>query len=74
MRGGQTDDELKMMLNDRSWPNLRYYPGIFLKRLRKTTKNFSQDSRSPGREMNPGPLEYEAGMLTIRPRRSVLIR
>jgi len=23
----------------RLWPNLRYYPGIHLKRLRKTTKN-----------------------------------
>jgi hypothetical protein len=30
----------------RSWPNLRYYPDIFLKGLRKTTKNFVQYSRS----------------------------
>jgi hypothetical protein len=22
----------------RSWPNLRYYPGIFLERMRKTKK------------------------------------
>jgi hypothetical protein len=31
----------------KSWPNLRYYPGIFLDRLRKTTKTH-QDTRSPG--------------------------
>jgi hypothetical protein len=55
----------------RSWPNLRYYPGIRLGGLRKTTKNLSQGSRSPGRDLNPGPPEYEAGVLTTRPRRSV---
>jgi hypothetical protein len=43
----------------RSWPNLRYYPGICLEGLRKTTKNLSQDNRSPGRDLNPGPPEYE---------------
>jgi hypothetical protein len=26
--------------------NLRYYPRIYLERLRKTTKNLSQDSQS----------------------------
>jgi hypothetical protein len=35
-------------------------------------KTFSQDSRAPGRDLNPAPPEYEAGMLTIRPRGSVL--
>jgi hypothetical protein len=55
----------------RSWPNLRYYPGICLEGLRKATKNFSQDSRSPGRDLNSGPPEYEAGMLTTRPRCTV---
>jgi hypothetical protein len=34
-------------------------------------KNRSQDSRPSGRDLNPGPPEYEAGKLTIRPRRSV---
>jgi hypothetical protein len=34
-------------------------------------KPFSQDSRSPRRDLNPGPPEYEAGMLTTRPQRSV---
>jgi hypothetical protein len=31
--------------------------------LRRITKNLSQDSRSPGRDLNPGPPEYEAGEL-----------
>jgi hypothetical protein len=51
----------------RSWPNLKYCPGICLERLRKTTKNLSQDSRSPGRGFHPGPPEYEVGVLTTRP-------
>jgi hypothetical protein len=44
------------------WPNLRYYPGICLEELRKTTKNLSQDSQSLGRGLNPGPpgLTHEA--------------
>jgi hypothetical protein len=41
---------------------LRHYPGIHLKALRKITKNLSQDSRSPGRDLNQGPPEYEAGV------------
>jgi hypothetical protein len=32
----------------------------------------SQDSRSPDRDLNPEPSEYEAGVL-IRPRRLVLV-
>jgi hypothetical protein len=51
----------------RSWPYSRCYPGIYLEGLLKTTKNHGQDSRSPGRDLNPGPLEYEAGVLTTRP-------
>jgi hypothetical protein len=51
----------------------RYYPGIFLKGLRKNTKNLIQDSWSPGRDLNPGPPEYETGVLTTQPRRSVTL-
>jgi hypothetical protein len=40
--------------------------GICLQRLKKTTKNLSQDSRSPGRDLNPELLEYETGVLTNR--------
>jgi hypothetical protein len=47
------------------------WPGIRLKGLRETTKNLSQDRRSPGRDLNPEPPEYEAEVLTTRSRRSV---
>lgn len=30
----------------------------------KITKDLSQDSRPPGQDMNPGPSEYKARMLT----------
>jgi hypothetical protein len=36
-------------------------------------KNLSQDSRYLGGELNPGPPEYEAGVLTTLPRRSFSI-
>jgi hypothetical protein len=49
---------------------LKYYSGIRLEGLRKTTIP-SMDSRSPGRDLNPGPPKYEAGMLTTGPRLSV---
>jgi hypothetical protein len=39
--------------------------------LRKTTKNLSQDNRTPGRNLNPGPSEYQTEVLTTRLRRSV---
>jgi hypothetical protein len=32
---------------------------------KETTDNLIQDSRPPGREYNPGPPKYEAGVLTI---------
>jgi hypothetical protein len=38
---------------------------------RKPTESFSQDSRSPGRDLKPELPEYEAGALSIPPRRSV---
>jgi hypothetical protein len=50
----------------------RYYSGSHLEGLRKTKINLDQDSRSPGRNLNLGPPEYEAGILTTRPRRSVM--
>jgi hypothetical protein len=50
---------------------LRYYPDIHLERLRKTTNNLSQDIRSPDPDLNPGLPQYEATVLTTRPRVSV---
>jgi hypothetical protein len=38
----------------------------------KTARHLSQDSRYPGRDLKPGPPEYETGMLTTRPRRLVV--
>jgi hypothetical protein len=38
-----------------------------LERMNKTTKNVSQDNRSPDRDLNLGLTEYEAGVLTYSP-------
>jgi hypothetical protein len=43
---------------------LRYYPGLCLEGLRKTTRNLRQDSWSPSRDLNPEPPEHEVGVLT----------
>jgi hypothetical protein len=48
-------------------PVFTYYTGIRLQGLRKTTKSLNQDSRLPGRDVNPGPPEHESGVLTCRP-------
>jgi hypothetical protein len=48
---------------------LRYYLGIRMEGLRKSTKNVSQDSRSPDRDLKPH--KYEAQLLTTRQWRSV---
>jgi hypothetical protein len=53
-----------------SWPNSRHYPGICVEGLRKATKNLSQNSPSPGQNINPEPPEHEAGVLTTESRRS----
>jgi hypothetical protein len=42
-----------------------------MERLRKTNKNLCQDIRSAGRDLNQGPSEYEAGVLTAGTQRSV---
>jgi hypothetical protein len=55
-----------------SWPNLSYYPGICQEGLKRNTIMLSQDSRSPRRDLNPGPSKYEAEVLTTLPRRSAL--
>jgi hypothetical protein len=36
-----------------------------LERLRKITKNLTQDNLKPGRDLNPGPPEYEAGVIAL---------
>jgi hypothetical protein len=42
----------------RAWPNFKVLPDIRLEGMKKI---FSQYSLSPGRDLNSGPLEYEAG-------------
>jgi hypothetical protein len=49
---------------------LRYYTCIRFEVLRNITKNLNHNSRSAGPYLNPGPHEYEAGVLTIQLRRS----
>jgi hypothetical protein len=50
---------------------LMYCPVISLEGLLKTKKNLIHDSRSPERGINPGVPDYEAGVLTTRPRHSI---
>jgi hypothetical protein len=58
----------------RSWHNVGTILAITWRGLRKTAKtNLGQDSRSPGRDFNQGPPEYEAGVLTTRPRPSTVL-
>jgi hypothetical protein len=65
------DDEMERNWKDAVFLILRYCPGILLEGLRITTKDFSHDIRSPDRDLNPKPPEYEAGVLATRPRRSM---
>jgi hypothetical protein len=55
------NDELERVWKKRSCPNCRYYPAIYMAGLRKITKN-CQNRRSPGRDLNPGPPVYKAGV------------
>jgi hypothetical protein len=48
----------------RSWPIFRYYPEMFLEERKETRDISNQASRSTGRNLNPRPREYEAGVLT----------
>jgi hypothetical protein len=50
----------KEFIRKQSWHILRYNPGIRVEGLRKITITLSWDSRSPGRDLNPEPSEYEA--------------
>jgi hypothetical protein len=51
--------------------NSMYYRDICQTGLRKTTKNLSQDSWSPDRDINLGLPKHEAVVPTNQPRRSV---
>jgi hypothetical protein len=60
------------MWKNRSWPNLRYYPGTCLEGLWKTTKNLNQDRQSPGRDLIPRSAECKAGVLSNQRRISIV--
>jgi hypothetical protein len=45
----------------------RYLPGG----TEKNHEKLGQDSQTPGRDLKPGPPEYETAVLTVRHRRSV---
>jgi hypothetical protein len=57
-----------------SWPNVEYYPGIFLEELKKITKPLNQYSRSLGRDLNRGPPKYGSGQLTTQSLRSQVFK
>jgi hypothetical protein len=65
------NNELERIWKEAVVANFRYYPGVRLDGLRKPRKYFSQDKRSPVRDLNPGPPEYEVVVLTTR--RSVTV-
>jgi hypothetical protein len=55
---------LKRFRRKRSGLVVRLYSDFFLEGLRKITKNSSQDGRSSGRDLNPGPCaRFEAATL-----------
>jgi hypothetical protein len=56
-----------------SWPNFTLVSWHSPEGLREITKNLSRDSRSPDRDLKPRLPEYEAGVLTTQPRRSVIL-
>jgi hypothetical protein len=50
----------KGFVTKRSWPNFRYYLGISLEGLRKTTKTLIRIAGRRFRDLNPGPHEYRS--------------
>jgi hypothetical protein len=62
----------KVFGSNGSWPNLRYYPGICLERLRHPRKTSIRIAGCWDQDFNPGPPEY--GVLTVRPLRSTLLQ
>jgi hypothetical protein len=53
----------------RSWPNFKVLSRHSSGESEENHGNFSQDSRYTRRDLNPGPPEYEAGVLSTCPRR-----
>jgi hypothetical protein len=60
----------KVFGRKRSWPNFKVLSRNSPAGTEKTTKNLNQDSRCL--ESNPGPPEYEIGVLSSRQQRSMI--
>jgi hypothetical protein len=58
-------------MNNDKWERIMQ-EAAFAGGAEKNKKKLNQHSRSPGRDLYPGSPEYEAGVLTTRPRRSVV--
>jgi hypothetical protein len=56
----------------RSWPNFKALSRHLSTGTEEKTENLSQGSRSTFRDLNPGPPECDAGVLTTRQVRSVI--
>jgi hypothetical protein len=41
----------------KEWPDLRHYPGISLKELKKTVKSLNLIIQSTDKDLHPGPPE-----------------
>jgi hypothetical protein len=55
----------------RSWRKFNVLPGYSPEETERNQKNIKHDSLWTGPRFEPEPPEYEAGVLTTRPRRSV---
>jgi hypothetical protein len=67
------NDELGRVWKEGSSPTLRQYPGIYPAGTAENHKTLIQIRRFLRGYLNPGPLEYEVGVLTTRPRSSVTL-
>jgi hypothetical protein len=69
-RYDDTEDVLEKILKEAVWSNMEYFSFVCLEGMRDTTKCVIQNSRSSGRDLKLGSLEYESVALTTRPRYS----
>jgi hypothetical protein len=51
LNSGLLNNELRRIWQELLWPNLKYYPSIFLQRLSKMTKILGQDNWYPSLEL-----------------------
>jgi hypothetical protein len=60
------NDEQKRMWKEAAMAYFKVLFLLCLEGLRETTKSLSQESRSPDRDLNPEPPEYEARLSACR--------